>query len=81
MKSQASEALNPESLQSQNRLRQKFESPIKPLGVLHGRLINNSGELTPAGAAVLESKLPRRQKFGVAWKKLPALVKDFNRDY
>src|SRR6516162_5730094 len=38
MKSQASEALNPESLQSQNRLRQKFESPIKPLGVLHGRL-------------------------------------------
>src|SRR6516225_10106025 len=39
MKSQASEALNPESLQSQNRPRQKFESPIKPLGVLHGRLI------------------------------------------
>jgi len=38
MKSQASEALNPERLQSQNRLRQKFESPIKPLGVLHGRL-------------------------------------------
>jgi hypothetical protein len=38
MKSQASEALNPESLQSQNRLRQKIESPIKPLGVLHGRL-------------------------------------------
>ena len=38
MKSQASEALNPKSLQSQNRLRQKFESPIKPLEVLHGRL-------------------------------------------
>jgi len=37
MKSQASEVLNPKSLQSQNRLRQKFESPIKPLGVLHGR--------------------------------------------
>jgi hypothetical protein len=38
MKLQASDALNSESLQSQNRLRQKFESTIKPLGVLHGRL-------------------------------------------
>jgi hypothetical protein len=36
------------------------------------RLIKNSGELTPAGAAVLESKLMRRKKFGVARKTLPA---------
>ena len=34
------------------------------------RLINNSGELTPAGAAVLESKLPRLKKFAVARKPL-----------
>jgi hypothetical protein len=34
------------------------------------RLINNSRELTPAGAAVLESKPPRRKKFGVARKPL-----------
>jgi hypothetical protein len=53
MKSQASEALNPESLQSQNRLRQKFESPIKPLGVLHGRQDNQGAvECATAEAAV-----------------------------
>jgi hypothetical protein len=34
------------------------------------RLINNSGELTPAGAVVLESKPSRRKKFGVARKPL-----------
>jgi len=41
MKSQASEALNPESLQSQNRLRWKIESSIKALAVLHGRLTSD----------------------------------------
>src|SRR6516165_5833265 len=49
MKSQASEALNPESLQSQNRLRQKFESPIKPLGVLHGRLCTFASRIVSVG--------------------------------
>jgi len=33
--------------------------------------------LTPAGAAVLESKLLRRNKFGVAGKKLPISRKAF----
>jgi hypothetical protein len=41
------------------------------------QLINNSGELTPAGAAVLESKLLRRKKFGVAGKKPPVSRKGF----
>ena len=36
------------------------------------RLINNSGELTPAGAAVL-----RQKQFGVAGKKLPVSRKAF----
>jgi hypothetical protein len=54
MKSQASEALDPESLQSQNRLHQKIESPIKPLGVLHGRLAKPSQALTLVLAAVPE---------------------------
>jgi hypothetical protein len=52
MKSQASEALNPESLQSQNRLRQKFESSIKPLGVLHGRLHTDQGFFRYRGLAL-----------------------------
>jgi hypothetical protein len=41
MKSQASGAPDLESVQSQNRLRQKIESPIKDLRVLHGRLNTN----------------------------------------
>jgi hypothetical protein len=34
------------------------------------RLINNSGELTPAGAAVLGLKPPRQKNFGIARKTL-----------
>jgi hypothetical protein len=37
MKLQASEALHPESLQSKTPFARKIESPVKALGVLHGR--------------------------------------------
>ena len=57
MKSQASEASNPESLQSQNRLRQKFESPIKPF---YGLRNGDAMMCDPAafrGAALQSEKL------------------------
>ena len=37
MKLHAYEPSGPENLQSETRLHQKIESPIKALGVLHGR--------------------------------------------
>src|SRR6516165_5643968 len=57
MKSQASEALNPKSLQSQNRLRQKFESPIKPLEVLHGRRLRGQKRKTAQPCPLHPQKL------------------------
>ena len=39
MKSQASELMHPESLQSKTLVATKIESPLKALRVLHGRLV------------------------------------------
>ena len=44
MKSQASEALHPQSLQSKTPFFKKIESQLKALRVLHGRLHTHDGK-------------------------------------
>jgi len=44
------------------------------------RLINNSGELTPVGVAVLELKPPRPKKLALLGKNFRPPGKDFKRD-